>query len=403
MLDVNNVSGGYPNHHVLRDISLTVASGELFGILGPNGSGKTTLLKMISGILSPEKGEISIGNQPLHHYSGKALAKVVAVLSQVSAEAFAYTVKETVMLGRYAHQSGWLRASHPDDETMVQEAMEATGVDMLQDRLLHELSGGERQRVFLAQALVQQPKLLLLDEPTNHLDLAFQKGLLDQLKEWTQKRGIAVVSIFHDINLASLYCDKLLLLNAGRTVAQGVPAHVVQEQQIAQVYRTNVVMQQHPLVHAPQILLKPELGNVAGQSALDERYLICTEKHITYHAPVALKTMAAGVGIGWYRSFIATNEKLPGDVDSLCVSVPVSPESLRMGMIIEAGMSAFIITGSNITWVFINGYLTDGVFLEIITKIAAVSATPNLVVAANQRGKAVHMKGVVDKIADSIR
>ncbi len=229
MLEVKGLTGGYVGVDVLNSISFQVGEGELFGILGPNGSGKTTLLQMISGILTPKEGTIYLQNQPLADISIKERAKKMAVLPQLSADFFAYTVKETVELGRYAHQHGLFQSWSAEDEATVVEAMELTGVLRFKNQLLHELSGGERQRVFLAQALAQQPKLLLLDEPTNHLDLSYQKELLDRLKDWTRKRGLTVISIFHDVNLAALYCDRLLLLNRGEIDVIGEPSVVLQE------------------------------------------------------------------------------------------------------------------------------------------------------------------------------
>ena len=209
MLNVQHVSGGYSNESVLKDISFEVKRGELFGILGPNGSGKTTLLKMISGILPITTGEIYIKGKRLQEYSAKQLAQIVAVLSQHSSQSFSYTVKETVSLGRYAHQKGWFQTWSNEDEEIVQRVMNQTGVSAFQNKNIQELSGGEKQRVFLAQALAQEPEILLLDEPTNHLDLSYQKELLDLLKHWTTENGLTVISIFHDLNLAGLYCDRL--------------------------------------------------------------------------------------------------------------------------------------------------------------------------------------------------
>ena len=190
ILNVQNLSGGYGNEPVINDVSFQVHKGELFGIIGPNGSGKTTLLKMMSGVQSFTKGSIYVKGEPLKQYSSKQLAKVIAVLSQHSSESFSYSVKETVSLGRYAHQKGFFKEWSKEDEAIVQEVMDWTGVSIFQNQPIQLLSGGERQRVFLAQALAQEPEILLLDEPTNHLDLSYQKELLDLLKKWTREKVI---------------------------------------------------------------------------------------------------------------------------------------------------------------------------------------------------------------------
>ena len=208
MLDIRNLFFQYETKKILQDISFKVKKGEMVGILGPNGSGKTTLMKVISGILTPQKGQVHIKDKPINDYKTKELAKVVAVLSQHVNESFSYTVREIVSLGRYAHQSGLIQSRSARDEEMVNQVMQQTGVLTFQDKSIHELSGGEKQRVYLAQALAQEPEIILLDEPTNHLDLSFQKDLLDNLREWSKKRDLTIICIFHDLNLAGLYCDK---------------------------------------------------------------------------------------------------------------------------------------------------------------------------------------------------
>ncbi len=270
MLEINHISGGYSSYEVLTDLSFSVKQGEIFGILGPNGSGKTTILKMISGLLRPKHGEILLQNRALQSFAAKELAKKIAVLPQIQSEVFAYTVKETVSLGRYAYQKGLFQTNREEDEQIIEESMKATGVHSFQHKLLHSLSGGERQRVFLAQALTQNPEILLLDEPTNHLDLAFQKELLDQLKNWVQERGLTVISIFHDLNIASLYCDRLLLLDKGKIHALGNVEEVIHKQSIQAVYQTEVEMLAHPTRPKPQTVLLPNDRRIINNAVIDE-------------------------------------------------------------------------------------------------------------------------------------
>lgn len=256
MFEVTLVTGGYANQAIIKDLSFSIEKGEFFGILGPNGSGKTTLLKLLSRILRPTTGDILLNNRSLDTYQTKEFARLVAVLPQMNEQYFSYTVRETVAIGRYAHQKGLFTHETKDDRKMIEEAMEATNILHFQNHTLQQLSGGERQRVFLAQALAQEPEILLLDEPTNHLDLSYQKSLLEQLSLWTKERKLTVVSVFHDINIASLFCDRLLFLKDGEMYTIGKPEVVISEETVKNVYYTDVICQQHPQTDKPQIFFR---------------------------------------------------------------------------------------------------------------------------------------------------
>lgn len=306
MIDVVCASGGYFNKPILQDISFQVKKSEFFGIIGPNGSGKTTLLKMVSHILPVRSGDIKLAGKSITSYTTKDFARLMAVLPQHVAQTFSYTVRETVSLGRYAHQLGWLHSFTEDDARIVENVMVQTGIQHYQDVPLDNLSGGERQRVFLAQALAQDPEILLLDEPTNHLDLAYQKELLDVLKSWTSEKGITVVSIFHDLNLAGLYCDRLLLLDKGKMVVCGAPDEVLKQEIIQNVYDTAIEKYPHPKVPKPQMMLVPK-QNEMNQQHIHQDLLRVSHDMITLHAPTPLRTMSSGVtgsGVGWYRDFV---------------------------------------------------------------------------------------------------
>lgn len=307
MIDVKNVSGGYFNESVLKNISFQVKKGELFGVIGPNGSGKTTLLKMISRILPFKEGEIRIKDKPVTEYSSKGFAKLVAVLPQHTAQTFSYTVKETVSLGRYAHQSGLFQSFTEEDELIIQDVMKQTGVEQYQDEPIDMLSGGERQRVFLAQALAQDPEILLLDEPTNHLDLAYQKELLDVLKEWTKEKNLTVISIFHDLNLAGLYCDRLLLLDEGNVVVCDTSNEVLERSRIEKVYGASIEEHPHPKVARTQMMLVPQFVNEKSDLIITEDLLEITEDYISIQTKKPLRTMSSGVigsGVGWHHVFV---------------------------------------------------------------------------------------------------
>lgn len=318
MIKVRHVSGGYTNELILKDVSFDVKKGELFGIIGPNGSGKTTLLKMISHILPARSGEIAIKGKPLSTYSAKELARCVAVLPQNIAQTFSYSAKETVSLGRYAHQSGLWQTFSDEDERVVQAVMEQTGIKQYENEPIDKLSGGERQRVFLAQALAQNPEILLLDEPTNHLDLAYQKELLDVLKTWTRKNHLTVVSIFHDLNLAGLYCDRLLLLNDGKLTVCGTPDDVLKKSRIEEVYHATIEKHPHPEVPKPQMMIVPHEETDDREVVVRENLLDVTTERIVLESPQPLRTMSSGVtgsGVGWHRVFV--NRHVSEDYDCI--------------------------------------------------------------------------------------
>ena len=307
MLTIRNVAGGYNGHKIVKDLSFQVHEGEFFGILGPNGSGKTTLLKMISGILPLIEGSIHLKDQLLSTYPSKELATIIAVLPQLTGESFSYTVEEVVVLGRYAHQKGLFQSMSSEDERIIEEAMAQTGILSFRHKSLMELSGGEQQRVFLAQALAQQPKVLLLDEPTNHLDLTYQKELLDLIKKMTKQNRLTVISVFHDINLTALYCDRLLLLDQGELDRMGLPNEVIKEEMIQRVYSTKVNKHYHPSIPKPQIALIPESIPENALMILNENYLRQEGEYLVYESPIPLKTMSSAVinpGVGWFQSFV---------------------------------------------------------------------------------------------------
>lgn len=264
MIQVKDVRGGYGEKEVIRGISFDVKPGAFVGILGPNGSGKTTLLKMMAGILAPGSGQVLLDDRPIQSYRPKTLAQKLAVLPQKTDQAFSFTVEETVQFGRYPYQKGWLQSVTEEDAQVVSRVMEQTDVAQFKNQSIHELSGGEQQRVYLAQALAQQPQYLLLDEPTSFLDLAYQKELLDLIKEETTSSRLTVIAVFHDVNIASLYCDHLLLLHQGKIEMLGQPHHVLTTERVNRVYETSVTSLQHPLRANPQLVIEPAVISEAS-------------------------------------------------------------------------------------------------------------------------------------------
>lgn len=410
MLSVQQVSGGYSGASIIKEITFEVQTGELFGILGPNGSGKTTLLKMISGILPIDKGEIIIKGNRLQEYTVKQLAQMIAVLSQHSTQSFSYTVKDTVSLGRYAHQKSWFQTWAEKDEEIVQKVMKQTGISSFQNKNIQELSGGEKQRVFLAQALAQEPEILLLDEPTNHLDLSYQKELLDFLKLWTKEAGLTVISIFHDLNLAGLYCDRLLLLENGRINIDHVPNEVLREERIKEVYHTEIQKHPHPKIAAPQIVLLPGGKMEEKKITITVSFLRVSKDIIELKSPLPLRTMSSGVlgsGTGWYQTFVNRHVEKdyncdnhrkemadylqskgyePSETVGMMTAVFLEDvsftfleqEDFSIFVVVTAGVGNAIdasnsdrhtyepVPGTINTWVFVNGELTEEAFIQSI-------------------------------------
>ncbi|SES02703.1 adenosylcobinamide amidohydrolase [Psychrobacillus sp. OK032] len=307
MLQVENISGGYDHQLIVKNVSFHVGKGEMLGILGPNGSGKSTLLKVISGILHKQSGDVLINGKPLNSYSSKELAKKMAVLPQLHSHAFSHTVRDTIALGRYPHQSGLFSSWSNEDEAAVALAMKQMGIERYEHHLLDLLSGGEQQRVFVAQALAQQAPILLLDEPTNHLDIAHQKQLLDTIKTQANENEMTIISIFHDINLAALYCDRLLLMDQGEVKAIGEPHEVVMKSQIETVYKARISTNPHPERPKPQITILPDIKEERHEKLITIENFQVTDELVVFQAEHQLKTWSSAVinaGTGWYRTFV---------------------------------------------------------------------------------------------------
>ncbi len=253
-LTIENLTVAYEGTKAVSNVSFNVNSGEFFGIVGPNGSGKSSILKAMTGLATYE-GSIKVNNQEISTLSSKDRAKYISLLPQRVDLSFSFTVKEVVEMGRYAHQTGWFKNYTADDHRLVMQAMEKTGVSNLAHRPLHHLSGGELQRVFLARAIVQEPKILLLDEPTNHLDLKHQISLLKQMTELAHEQDIMILAIFHDLNIASLCCDRLMVLHYGQAEAIEVPDKALTQERLAEIYSERLRIGHHPFHAAPAVFI----------------------------------------------------------------------------------------------------------------------------------------------------
>ncbi len=253
MLSLNGVRFAYGAAPAVADVDVRIGAGEMVAFLGANGAGKTTILKLAAGLLRPHAGWVSLDDRDLKAWSRRVLAQRLAYLPQEAIPAFAFPVSLVVELGRTPYRRG-LFARTEEDRQAVEQALAHTGTSHLADRLFPELSGGERRRVLLAMALAQRPRLLLLDEPTVHLDLRFQVEVLMLLRRLNRAAGLTVIAAMHDLNLASRYFDRLVLLKSGRLFADGDPQKVLTTEQIAATYGADVLVLPHPLDGRPQVL-----------------------------------------------------------------------------------------------------------------------------------------------------
>jgi iron complex transport system ATP-binding protein len=238
LLDVAGLTFGYAKQPLLYAVHLQVRAGEMLGLLGPNGSGKTTLLRLISGVIRPQQGKVFLEGRDLQQWGRRGAARRIAVVPQELHMPFAFTVEHMVGLGRTPFVN-FLGSQTKHDQSIVQEAMQAAGIDTLAPRFFNELSGGERQRVIIAMALAQEPRLLLLDEPTSHLDIKYQVETLELVQRLNRERGVTVIAAMHDLNLAARYFPRLLLFQRG-IVADAGPAEVLEPKLLSRVYGVNV-------------------------------------------------------------------------------------------------------------------------------------------------------------------
>jgi iron complex transport system ATP-binding protein len=254
ILRIEHLYGGYHGEAIIKDISLRIKKGDFIGIIGPNGSGKTTLLRLMSRIVRPQKGNIILANRDITEMDLKEFCQQVAYVSQDTAINFPFSVSEIVLMGRIPHLKR-LQCEGKKDIQICQKAMGLTDTLYLKDKEIDELSSGERQRVIIAKALAQEPSVLFLDEPTSHLDIGHQIQILDFLKKLNRQDSLTIVMVLHDLNLASEYCNRIVLLNEGKVFKEGSPEEVLTYQNIEAVYKTVVVVDKNPINSKPYVLL----------------------------------------------------------------------------------------------------------------------------------------------------
>lgn len=254
--NIKDYSCGYPSFKI-SGIDFSLEKGTFAGIIGPNGSGKTTLFRGITGAIDSFSGEIYLHGANLKSFSLRERAQNIAIVTQ-TVDADQITVEDYVMMGRIPYHSQFQFFETGKDYEIAYEYMKLTGVFEYKDKLMTELSGGEQQRAAIARALTQEPELLLLDEPTSHLDITHQVRILNLLQRLNGEMGLTVLMVIHDLNLASEYCDQLILLNQGKIHTQGNPHEVLTFETIEEVYNTPVITRLNPYSGKPVIFLVSE-------------------------------------------------------------------------------------------------------------------------------------------------
>jgi len=248
LLSVNSLGWQVADCVILADISFQIPTGSFIGLLGPNGAGKSSLLRCLYRYVQPTSGNVYYNNRDIWQLAAKDYAKDVAVVLQHTPQQFQLKVTDVVALGLVPHKT-WFGSNTREDAELVSYAIDKVGLSHKAQMQFESLSGGEKQRVMIARAIVQQPKLLIMDEPTSHLDVKYQI----QIMELAKSLGITVLASFHDLNLASAICDRLLLLDNGHLVAEGRPSEVLTEQTLSDVFGVCAQINSHPQHQGPHI------------------------------------------------------------------------------------------------------------------------------------------------------
>ncbi len=253
-IEIQNVWLGYSRKVVLKDVTFQVTPGEMVGLIGPNGCGKSTIIRAISRIISPYSGKILLDGKDVTRIPRHDLARLLGVVPQMPLLPSVFTAFEIVLMGRNPHL-GLFHYEGPRELAIAWQAMEKTQTHTLAERRISELSGGEIQCLLIARVLAQETKAILLDEPTANLDIGRQVEILDLIKNLCLKSNLAVLAAIHDLNLASQYCDRLVMINNGQVHAEGTPREVITPQNIKEVYGAEGCVYTHPVNGLPAVLL----------------------------------------------------------------------------------------------------------------------------------------------------
>jgi len=252
MLVAKNLKVGYDERIIIENLSLEINKGEITSIIGPNGSGKSTLLKTLSKMISPKQGEVFLEGKNIKHINRKKISQKLCLLSQDNQLPADLTVEQFVYYGRVPHKK-WYEPRRSEDSELVNWSLEETRLVKYKYAPISTLSGGERQRAYIAQALCQKPEILLLDEPTTHLDISYQLELMELVRELNEKFGITVIMVLHELNQASRYSDRMIVMQEGAVIADGRPEEVITQDMMRQVYCVECEIDCDPISQKPRI------------------------------------------------------------------------------------------------------------------------------------------------------
>lgn len=252
LLELNQVSFKRGNRFIVKQMDISLQAGKFIGLIGPNGTGKSTLLRLMAKLLKPHAGTIYFDNKNLNKMTDLEVAKAITYMPQSTILDYQFTVEQIVLMGRHPHRKKW-QISQKEDYLIAEKAMKVTGIYHLKDRFITTLSGGERQLAFLARSITQQSNVILLDEPTSDLDIYHQVQICEVIGGLV-KEGKTVVAAIHDINLATRYCDELILLRDGEIVAFDRPEQAITVDHLMRVFQTNTYTYDDPYLEKRQVI-----------------------------------------------------------------------------------------------------------------------------------------------------
>lgn len=258
MIRARELTFGFDDEPVFASVSVDVDPGELVGLIGPNGAGKTTLLRIVSGVLDPQAGTVTLDGEPLHELSPSAIGRRIAVVPQQTELSFDFTIRDVITMGRHPYQGRFERLQSAD-RSQVNRAMVETDTDGLADRTFSAVSGGERKRVLIARAIAQDTPALLVDEPTASLDINHQVAVFELLRDLVADDK-AVLAAVHDLNLAARYCDRLVLLADGSIQASGPAESVLQPDLLRSAYGIDATVERNPVTSTPMVVAHRSSG-----------------------------------------------------------------------------------------------------------------------------------------------
>jgi len=253
MIKIKNLSVGYFRKEVIENLSVDFEQGKFCALLGPNGAGKSTLLKSIIGFLIPEKGEVLIKNKSVSNWNKNELARNISFIPQDFKLQFDYLVEDLVLMGRFPYIGYWQSYS-PKDKEITQNVLKQLDLFKLRKKQFSQLSGGERKRVTIARALAQETDILLMDEAFANLDINHQLEIMQLLSEINLKQKKLIILVSHNINLASEYCQRILMMKHGKLIADGNPEEIITTENLKKLYKTNLKIIPNPLTGKPNLI-----------------------------------------------------------------------------------------------------------------------------------------------------